>query len=113
MFKVLAFLKRKSGMSQDEFRTYYETRHAALVAEVAPPPGTYRRNFLMTGDATNVGAEDLDFDVVTEMEFADRREYARWFAALTAPGSRERVEADQSNFIDRQKFRVCVVEVEQ
>jgi hypothetical protein len=113
MFKVFAFLKRKPGMSQDEFRTYYETRHTALVAEVAPPPGTYRRNFLMVGDATNVGAENLDFDVVTEMEFADRGEYARWFEALTAPGSRERVEADESNFIDRQKFRVCVVEVEQ
>lgn len=113
MFKVLVFVKRKPGMSQDEFRTYYETRHTALIAEVAPPPGTYRRNFLMMGDAANVGAGDPDFDVVTEMEFADRGEYARWLEALTAPGSRARLEADESNFIDRQKFRVCVVEVEQ
>jgi EthD domain-containing protein len=114
MFKVLAFLKRKPGMSREEFRAYYETRHTALIAELAPPPpGAYRRNFLMIGDAANVGAEDLDFDVVTELEFADRGEYGRWFAALTAPGSRERVEADESNFIDQGKFRVCVVEVEE
>jgi hypothetical protein len=113
MFKVLVFLKRKPGMSREDFRAYYETRHTALIAEVAPRPGTYRRNFLMIGDATNVGAEDLDFDVVTEMEFADRGEYGRWFAALTAPGSRERLEADESRFVDRPKFRVCVVEVEE
>jgi uncharacterized protein (TIGR02118 family) len=113
MFKVLAFVKRKPGMSRDEFRVYYETRHTALIAELAPPPGTYRRNFLMIGDAANLGAEDPDFDVVTEMEFADRGAYARWFEALTAPGSRERLQADQSNFTDPQKFQVCVVEVEQ
>jgi hypothetical protein len=113
MFKVLAFVKRKPGMSHDEFRSYYETHHAPLIADVAPITGTYRRNFLEQADSVNVGAEDLDFDVVTEMEFADRAEYERWFAALTAPGALERVQADEANFIDRQKFRVCAVHIAQ
>jgi hypothetical protein len=113
MFKVLAFVKRKPGLRHDEFRNYYETRHAALIAAVAPITGTYRRNFLEQADPVNVGAEDLDFDVVTEMEFADRAQYERWFALLTAPGILERVQADEANFIDRQKFRVCAVQIAQ
>jgi uncharacterized protein (TIGR02118 family) len=113
MFKILAFSKRKPGMSPDDFRVYYETRHAALVAEVAPSAQCYRRNYLQLEEAANINAGDLDFDVVTEIEFADRAEFERWFEAMSEPKARERVGADLANFTDPDKFRVCVVAVGQ
>lgn len=113
MFKTLAFVKRKDGISRDEFRTYYETRHAALVAQIAPGARCYRRNYLTFGEPANVNFDELDFDVVTELEFSNRDEFERWSATMRAPEVRKQIIADMANFADPEKFRVCVVEVGQ
>lgn len=109
MFRIFALAKRKAGLSPDEFRTIYETRHAALVAQIAPPPGAYLRHYIDFADVLNVNADDAGFDVITEMTFADRAEFERWGATLAAPGNGERIAADQADFIDMASFRICVV----
>lgn len=112
MFKILAFLKRKPGLSREAFRRYYEAEHAPLIAEVAPPMRLYRRNFLQFGDDANLRADALDFDVVTEMEFADRAAFETWMAAMRADDAAGRVADDELKFIDRGSIRACVVEQE-
>lgn len=111
MFKILAFARRKSGTTIEEFRDHYESRHATLVNEIAPAPGPYRRNYLMRSDAAGVNTDVLDFDVVTEMEFVDRAAYEQWHATLTAPSAAALVGADLKLFIDPASFRVCAVDV--
>jgi hypothetical protein len=111
MFKVLAFLSRKPGMSPKEFKAYYETRHVQVINEVAPGIPVYRRNFLQLNDPQNRNADQINFDVVTEMEFPDRESFQLWAKSFAAPGAAERVAEDEAQFIDRDHIRVCVVEV--
>lgn len=111
MFKVLAFLSRKPDMSAEEFQAYYETRHVHVINEVAPGIPVYRRNFLKLNDQQNRNADQIDFDVVTEMEFPDRQSFQTWAKSFAAPGAAERVAEDEAQFLDRERIRVCVVEV--
>jgi hypothetical protein len=113
MFKIMAFISRKPGTSPEAFREYYETLHTHLVGSVAPPMKAYRRNYLNFAEPFKRGEEQIDFDVVTEMEFEDRAECERWFTAFRNPGAAERVAEDEEKFLDRATLRVCTVEVEE
>jgi hypothetical protein len=110
MFKVLAFLTRKSGVSRKEFRRYYEQCHVPLIRGSVAAQFQYRRNFMNSDDPLSRGAEDFDFDVVTELEFSDREAFVAWSSTLRAPGSVERVAADEDKFLDRSRIRICVVD---
>lgn len=73
MFKCIALLKKKPGLSRAEFIEYYENRHSVLARKLLPGIRDYRRNFLdPDGAVLSPGAPAIDFDVVTEMWFADR-----------------------------------------
>ena len=112
MYKVMAFISRKPGISKEEFRAYYESNHIRLIADVAPSMATYRRNYINFGDPFLRNEEKIDFDVVTEMLFNDRAECERWFEAFGEPASLARVIDDESKFIDVATVRVCPVDVE-
>jgi len=111
MIKVLAFLKSRPGMSRDDFIRYYETRHAPLILSIAPQVRDYRRNFLLTeGAILAPGAAAPDFDVVTELWFADRAAFAAAMSAFTDPVNAQRIAADEENLFDRSRTRFFVVE---
>jgi hypothetical protein len=113
MFKVMAFISRKPGMSIEAFRDYYEGIHTGVVASVAPPMKAYRRNYVNITEPFRRSEDQIDFDVVTEMEFEDRAECERWFTAFRNADAYEKVGEDEENFIDRDRIRVCVVETEE
>ena len=113
MFKVMAFISRKPGMSIEAFRDYYEQIHTGVVASVAPPMRAYRRNYVNITEPFRRSEDQIDFDVVTEMEFEDRAECERWFTAFRNADTYEKVGEDEENFIDRDRIRVCVVETEE
>jgi EthD domain len=52
----------------------------------------------------------IDFDVVTELVFADRDGYRAWAGAVFRPGAAEQVIADEERFLDRARTRAFVVE---
>jgi len=110
MIKVLAFLKRKDGISSEDFRKYYEEKHVPLVGDVAPRMAAYRRNYLDLGNPSNQNEDQIDFDVVTELEFDDRAHYENWVAHFRDPDSTSRIIADELEFIDRARLRSCIVE---
>ena len=101
MYKVVAFLKRKHGMSRAEFIDYYENHHVPLILSIAPPPPVYRRNYLMSV-ARGVG---FDFDVMTEIAFADQTAFETWALKLHAD---TRVADDELNFFDPGSCRPIV-----
>lgn len=113
MFKVLAFSSCKDGVEPDALREAYETWHAPLINQLAPPPGPYRRNYLCRDDPSNVNVAALNFDVITELEFEDRAAFQSWIAGLSRPGTIERVDDDLAQFTDLANFRMCIVDVEQ
>lgn len=106
MIKLVYCLRRKPGMTWDEFSTYWHDVHAPLVAERAEALGIRRYVQVRTADnpvvhaafqARNGGSPE-PFDGVAELWFDDE--------ALTRPQSPEAAKAgqelleDEANFID-------------
>jgi uncharacterized protein (TIGR02118 family) len=108
--KNIALLKRRADLSWQDFVDYYETRHAPLMLGLLPGVIEYRRNYVEAGDMfIGSGAEAPDFDVVTELVFADQESAEAALAVAAAPGAAERIAADEANFLDRAKTRMFVV----
>lgn len=111
MIKTIAFLKARKGMSRAAFIEYYETRHAPLIRSIAPQVCDYRRNFIAdTGAIVAPGAAARDFDVVTELWYADEAAFAAAMAAFTDPANAARIAADEEQVFDRAYTRFYVVD---
>jgi EthD domain len=111
MLKVFAFLAKRKGLEPQAFRDYYENHHVPLICSLAPPPLVYKRNYLKRGDELNLdGGGAIGFDVVTEQVFADRDAFLAWVGKLSAPGTGERVRADEERFIDHAHYFAYVIE---
>jgi hypothetical protein len=70
MIKVFGYLKRKPGLSPQEFADYYEHNHVPLVLSKAFMPMVYKRNYIQRGDAFNIEGNEISFDCMTELVFA-------------------------------------------
>ena len=110
MFKVLSYLVKRDGMNIEDFVEYYENRHVPLILSLAPVPVVYKRHYLQHGDAANLGAGTIDFDVVTEIAFADRAAFEFWSDAVGTGDNGDRVAADEARFLNRSRTRACVVQ---
>ena len=104
MYKLIFSLRRKPGMSLEEFQRYWRETHAPLVAERAETLGIRRYIQAHTGDlpeihaalqARNGGAPE-PFDGVAEI----------WFESLEGFASRDPAvqKAAADLFEDEQKF---------
>lgn len=110
-FKAIAMLKRREDLSREAFIDYYETKHAPLILSLVPGILKYRRNFAdFEGAYAFPEAAPFDFDVITELWFADRAAYDRAMAVNAEPDVAARVAADEENFLDRAKTRMFLVE---
>jgi hypothetical protein len=110
MLKILAFLTKRQDLETRAFLEHYETKHIPLIRSLAPAPLVYKRSYLVRGDALNLDDGSIDFDVVTELVFADRDAYLAWAGAVFRPGAAEQVVADEERFLDRARTRAFVVE---
>ena len=110
MFKVFGFLSKKEGITTQAFIDYYEKNHVPLICRLAFTPNVYKRNYLSRGDELNREDNAIGFDVVTELVFPDRAAYLSWRAALSKPGSGEKVVADEEKFLDRSRTKACIIE---
>lgn len=109
--KIIALLKRKPGLSMEDFIHYYETKHAPLVLKIAPHIMDYRRNYV-NGDAAMaaLGGIAADCDVITEAWFATKEDFEKFSAAGARPENRDIIIRDELNFLDRSSIRLFVVE---
>lgn len=111
MFKCIALLRRRSDLSREAFIDYYETRHSALIQRLLPGIVDYRRNYVdRDGAFIFPGAQPMDFDVVTELRFADRAAYDHFTARAAEPDVARQIAEDEANLFDRSATRMFVVE---
>lgn len=111
MFKVIALLSRKPGLSREAFIEYYETRHVPLIWSLFPYIAEYRRNFVdLAGAIIADGASAPDFDSVTELWFHDRAGYDAMLSAHATTDAGPRIAEDEENFLDRSKTRFFIVD---
>ena len=110
MFKVISLLVKRSDLTRDAFMAYYESHHVPLIRRLFPWIVDYRRNFVdLTGAIYGAAAARPDFDVVTEIWFADRAGYERMLAEHAKPGVGDAIATDEKNFLDSSKTRFFVV----
>lgn len=111
MYKCIAMLRRRPGLSRDAFIDYYETRHSALIRALLPGILEYRRNYVVhEGALAFPDASPIDFDVVTELGFSDRAAYERFTAKAAEPDIARQIAEDEENLFDRGATRMFVVE---
>lgn len=105
MFKLIILLKRKNGMSVEEFRNYYETKHIALTRKITPNMKRYTRNYI-TPYSTDLGANgDSPFDCVTEVYFDSREDFDDQMKFLSDnPDRAAELVEDEHNLFDRSKI---------
>ena len=65
MIKSMTLIKRKPGLSREEFVKHYEEVHALLALKHFPTFKRYVRNYIIALP----GTEELDFDCITEIWF--------------------------------------------
>ena len=104
MVKGIAVLKRKPGLSQEEFTRYYEEVHVPLVLSHFRTMRRYVRNYVVAPP----GVEKPDFDCITEFWFDNKAELKR-VSDVYESDVGEVIRNDEERFIDRSKmlfFRV-------
>jgi uncharacterized protein (TIGR02118 family) len=109
--KVVTLLKRKAGLSREDFVRYYETRHAVLATQVVPGLLDYRRMYISADrPAFGTAPPALDFDVITTLVFADAAAYEKAFAELSRPEIAQQVAEDEAHLFDRTNITAYIVE---
>jgi hypothetical protein len=109
MFKVIMLLKKRADLTRAQFIDYYDNRHVPLVHSLLPKGAAiHRRNFVVPADGA--GADD-ECDAIVEVFYEDRQTATAAMRVLTEPQIRQRVEADEDQFIQRGSIRRFLVEV--
>jgi hypothetical protein len=97
MVKLVAFLKRKDGMTRDEFYDHWEKRHAPLIAgtpELARHIVRYEQH-RRTAAADWMGTDDYDGITIQWMSGPDAFE-----AFIAEPKYAELIAPDEQRFLD-------------
>jgi uncharacterized protein (TIGR02118 family) len=116
MIKFVALLKKKDGMSREEFIDYYETKHVPLMSTLLPPFKAYKRNYLIkdemfvAGHTADASTTPPWFDVITEIWYESRKEYDAMGAMTEDPETGARIKRDEENFLDRGKITMFLVD---
>ncbi|KAI1489381.1 EthD domain-containing protein [Biscogniauxia mediterranea] len=117
-YTVVAFVKRKEGITPTEFRSYYSTVHIPLMQSLVGSafPLTHTRNFV-TRNAVDGSPKassqqefapvlymgqpsDVNYDCITVMVWEDKAAFDRFFQVFSTKEVAERVAEDNKNFLD-------------
>ena len=110
MFKILLFLKRRPGMSVQDFRDYYENVHSKLGEKYSNGVSRYIRRFLDPQPNAETGTNDeLPYDVITELWFDNEATYRSTVQYLATSIMPDDVVEDEKNLFDRTKSRMATV----
>lgn len=108
-YKILLFLKRRPGMSVEEFRAYYETHHVRF-GEGARGIARYVRRYLQPLPNPETGeAGELPFDVITELWFDDRSIFEATVKRLSTEILPAEVIEDEERLFDRAATRMATL----
>jgi uncharacterized protein (TIGR02118 family) len=109
-WKILLLMKRKPGISMDEFRDYYENRHVPLCRPYMSGIARYFRRYLEPQPHAESGTnEELPYDVITEMWFDNEENYKGTLQYITTSVMPDEVVQDELNFFHRPTMRIATV----
>lgn len=109
-YKILLFMKRKPGMSVEDFRDYYENQHVPLCLKHAKGMTRYLRRYIEPKPHPETGpGDDFAFDVITELWFEDKKIFNGTLQYLTTTIMPDEITRDEQNLFDRSSFRLATV----
>jgi hypothetical protein len=110
IYKLLIFLKRRPGMSLEEFRAYYEGSHAPLCEKYVVGACRYVRRYVtpLPADGDDQ-APEMDFDVITETWFEDKALFDQVVQHAPRAALPPEVLADEERLFDRSRTRYAAV----
>lgn len=108
LFKILMFMKRRPGMSLEEFQQYYEENHVPLILKYTRGVKSYTRRFVYPQTHVETGpCSDLGFDVITEIGFDDESMFKNTLKYLSTTHLPDEVIEDEKRLFDRATIRLA------
>ncbi|TPM24609.1 EthD domain-containing protein [Mesorhizobium sp. B2-3-5] len=111
--KIVAFFKRRIGMTRQEFIDYYETVHCKLAEKYLDRSGIvrYMRRYLNPiPDWLTDRTSDSGFDVVMELWFEDKASFDAAFGGTPDPVVAAVFREDEERIFDRSCVSYNMVE---
>ena len=109
MVKVVVCLKRKAGMSSEDFHRHWREQHGPLfmgIPELSRNVKRYVQSHSIEGPLPGFGGESA-FDGFAEMWFDSLDDVEKTFAN---PRYLDTIRPDEMKFLDLHKCRVSIVE---
>jgi hypothetical protein len=112
MIKMVTLLKRKPGMSMDEFIDYYETKHSKIGERYLSSHAVQyvRRYFRPMPESIIPTPMEQHYDVVMEIWFPDYQALSDTFTVLMKPEVQKEIIEDENKLFDRSRIHVYLVE---
>lgn len=111
MYKVVILIKRRKGMSMDEFIEYYENRHAPLATPMLLNIRRYVRHFIRPfADPTYPAGAEGPADVVTEFWYDSEADFKRAMENVSKPENARVLQADEDKVFDRSSIQIYASE---
>jgi len=111
VIKLVMPMKRRPGMSVDEFRTYYETHHRVIGEKYLQGyAARYLRRFTNPTMDRDGQLRDPEYDVFLEIWYPDEATMAACSAALSTPEAQAEIRADEEKLFDMRYMRSYLVD---
>jgi hypothetical protein len=113
VFKIMMLLKRKPGLTLEEFIERYESEHVPLAEQNASHLVHYARHYLHPASHVIHGdvVADPEYDVITELWYDSRESFeAQQESLRNRPEVIAAVAADEEHLFDRAASRTVFVE---
>ena len=117
MIAMILLLKRKPGMTREQFRRHYDTSHVMLAKKhLGHLFHDYRRHYVgdviaMRGEEVVVnGVEEGAYDVITKIVFKDQAALDEFWRIYAIPEVFAELRADEQAFLDMPTMRVNLCE---
>jgi len=109
-YKILLFMKRRPGMTLEEFRDYYETKHAPLALQHGASMARYVRRYIEPQPNPDTGETgELPYDVITELWFTDEAVFRGTVKYLSTTIMPAEIIEDEKQLFDRSNMRMATV----
>ena len=119
-YTILLFITRQPTLTPEEFKTYWDTKHVALLKEIAGDkfPITHTRHYIARPTETTgawpatvlVGdQDDFWYDGIAELVFEDEEGFRTFFGIISAPENAARIAEDEEKFALRDKMKAVVL----
>ena len=110
MVKMIAMIRRKKGLTIEEFSRYWYEQHVPLVLQVVPEPvKSGWRGYIHNYAVRLPGGGEPPFDGIAESYFDDLPSFWKWSNWYFSDDAKT-IRDDEKNFIGRSKMVVVVTE---